>query len=55
MPKWANWKRQDSSVPKCSNHSEGFHRNINSILAKKGIGSFTIGFGKIVFNIIKQI
>lgn len=55
MQKWANWKRQYSSIPRCSNHYEGFHRNINSTLAKKGFDSFTIEFGKIVNNIIKQI
>lgn len=55
MPKWANWLRRDFHIPRCTNHAEGFHGNINSKLRKKGISSFKTGFCKIVDFIVNYI
>lgn len=44
MPKWANWIRREDHVPRCSNHCEGFHGNINKNLPTSGIRSFKTGF-----------
>lgn len=55
IEKWANWIRRDNHVPRCSNHCEGFHSNINSTLTKKGTYSFKTGFGKIIDFIINYL
>lgn len=47
LPKWANWLRRDLHIPRCSNHSEGMHGNVNSKLKHKGIYSVKTGFSKI--------
>ena len=47
-PKWANWERREYNIPRCSNHSEGFHGNINNTIPKKGIYSMKTGFTKII-------
>lgn len=39
MPKWAIWYRCNFHIPRCSNHSEGVHGNINQTLIKHGIYS----------------
>lgn len=45
--KWANWKRRKYHMPRCSNHCEGLHGNVNNSLPKKGIFSMKTGFSKI--------
>lgn len=47
LPNWANWVRRDLHIPRCSNHSEGFHGNINTKLIHKGTYSVKTGFSKI--------
>lgn len=36
LGKWANWLRREKHICRCSNHSEGAHGNINSIIHSKG-------------------
>ena len=55
MPKWAIWYRRNFHIPRCSNHSEGAHGNINQTLTKHGKYSMKTGFSKIIKYIINYI
>ena len=48
MLKLAIWYRRNFHIPRCSNHSEGAHGNINQTLTKHGIYSMKTGFSKII-------
>lgn len=55
LPKWANWYRRAYHIPRCSNHSEGAHGNINQLLPKHGIFSLKTGFRKITNYIFSYL
>lgn len=52
---WAIWIRSDHHVARCSNHSEGFHGNINQKLPDSGTHSFKTGFTTIVNYLLNYI
>ena len=53
--KWANWERRKHHMPRCSNHCEGLHGNVNNSLPKTGIFSMKTGFSKIVDYVINYL
>ena len=53
--KWANWERVKCNIPRCSNHAEGFHGNINNKLPNKRIYSMKTGFSKIADFIMNYL
>ena len=55
MPKWVIWYRRNFHIPRCSNHSEGAHGNINQTLTNHGIYSMKSGFSKIIKYIFSYI
>lgn len=57
LPKWANWYRRAYHIPRCSNHSEGAHGNINQTLNKHGTFSIKSGIKSItdyIFSYLKN-
>ena len=55
LPRWVNWIRRDYHMPRCSNHAEGFHGNINTTLNTRGIKTFKNGFCKIIDFIVNYL
>lgn len=53
--KWANWERRKHHMPRCSNHCEGLHGNVNNLLPKTGIFSMKTGFSKIADYILNYL
>lgn len=53
--RWAIWVRKFNHIPRCSNHSEGTHGNINHTLPSRGKKSIKVGLSKIANYIISHI
>lgn len=52
---WAIWIRREHHIPRCSNHSEGFHGIINSKLPKSGKHSIQTSFSIIANFLLNYI
>lgn len=55
IKRWAIWLRREKHIPRCSNHAEGSHGNINQDLPKSGVLSLKVGLSTIANYIISHI
>ena len=55
LHRWAIWIRKVKHIPRCSNHIEGSHGNINQALPSSGRKSLKVGLSTIAHYIISHV